>query len=82
MPNFRSIGPFKQELQSCVRFCPPPPPPYQSAKISACLGLKSDTEQNTHRKLSVDIESTINPFFPASFLPKTLSANLIFVSKL
>ena len=39
MPNFRSIGPFKQKLQrggseSAL------PRPYQSAKNPACLGLK------------------------------------------
>ena len=30
MPNFRSIGPFKQKLQRGQNL--PPPPPYQSAK--------------------------------------------------
>ena len=32
----------------------------------------------THRRLSVDIESTMNPFFLASFLSKTLSRKLDF----
>ena len=31
-----------------------------------------------HRRLSVDIESTMNPFFPTTFLPKTLSQKLDF----
>ena len=29
--------------------------------------------KNPHRTPSVDIGSTMNPFFPTSFLPKTLS---------
>ena len=39
---------------------------------------KINTEQNTHRRLSVDIESIMNPLFPTSFLPKTLSRKLDF----
>ena len=38
MPNFRSIGPFKQKLQMGTESALPRP--YQSAKSSACLGLK------------------------------------------
>ena len=41
------------------------------------------TQQNkhridTHRTLSVDIESIMNPFFTARFVPKTLSRKLDF----
>ena len=36
MPNFWSIGPFKQKLQGDAESAPPPP---QSAKSPACLGL-------------------------------------------
>ena len=35
--------------------------------------LENISHNITHRRLSVDIESTMNPFFPAIFLPKTLS---------
>ena len=43
MPNFRSVGPFKQKLQrGGGRICPAPRP-HQSAKSLACLGLKQLT---------------------------------------
>ena len=54
------------------------------AAIQICIQNWNDiyrkTQQNKtpNRRLSVVIESTMNPFFPASFLPKTLSRKLDF----
>ena len=44
MPNFRSIGPFKQKLQRVGAECALPWP-YQSAKSPACLGLIYEFER-------------------------------------
>ena len=51
MPNFRSIGRFKQKLQR-VGAESALPQPYQSAKSPACLGLSYVSVQNTIRCLS------------------------------
>ena len=42
MPDFRSIGLFKQKLERGAES--PPPWPYQSAKSPACLGLNVATD--------------------------------------
>ena len=42
------------------------------------MHTKLEDISHAHRALSVDIESTMDPFFPASFLPKTLSQKLDF----
>ena len=46
--------------------------------ISHDIYQKTQQNKTLNRTLSVDIESTMNPFFLTSFLPKTLSRKLDF----
>ena len=57
------------ELVAAIQICA------QNWKTFPMITKKKNTEQNTQRTLSVDIESTMNPFFP---FPKTLSRKLDF----
>ena len=50
----------------------------KSEDISHYIYQKTQQNKTPIRTLLVDIESTMNPFFPTSFLPKTLSQKLDF----